>query len=400
MSLTAVVDILSEFSSDPQTMASAIAAIYRMQPNSETLEAAVKHVDPQLITLAALQCVDFSKLDLSHLPIDAEKASDELLKLALVVVGLNRSPANLFHSRHENSDVVRSLGGHHNEIVSQYTVWAITENNNLGLKDLGIDLKTIEDTPPNVRSWMYRLIASKSDDISKHFEYIELGSRDPDSDARLGLATGLREAYFDGIEPFILDWFYSEDCPEVSHALIDHVIRQSPKAINYFNTAIEFYEKESGSSPRRLRMEGAAIGLPIYSRMKAISVDGAADLFRGTIIVNTTNINGGVQGGSISINGDSNNSGDVKNSYDAKTVETINSILSDVIRTIHNADLPSEAKSSLLREAEAAQRDPNPANMKSLAGTLETAGKLASGGADGIALAKYGWELIKFLGLG
>jgi hypothetical protein len=92
-----------------------------------------------MVTLAALQHVDANKLDLSALPLDVETASPDLLKLGLVVVGLDRAPLNMFHPKHDNAQIVKALGGHHDRIVSQYSIWAITENRTLRLADLGVD---------------------------------------------------------------------------------------------------------------------------------------------------------------------------------------------------------------------------------------------------------------------
>jgi hypothetical protein len=133
-----------------------------------------------------------------------------VLKLGLIVVGLDRAPANLFHPRHSNPEIVKVLGSHHDSVVSQYTVWAIAENDSLGLSDLGIPISSIETRPPNVRSWMFQLIAMSPATAKANLEYIELGAGDPHPEARLGLAAGLRETFYDGIEPLVLDWFYSE----------------------------------------------------------------------------------------------------------------------------------------------------------------------------------------------
>ena len=157
-----------------------------------------------MVTLAALQHIDANQLDLSSLPIDVEKASPDLLKLALVVVGLDRAPPNMLHPRHENPELVKALGGHHDAVVSQYTVWAITENESLGLGDLGIDVRNIEQQPPNVRAWLLRLIAMTPEDAESNFEFVELGTNDPAAEARAGLALGLRDTYFDGLEALVL----------------------------------------------------------------------------------------------------------------------------------------------------------------------------------------------------
>jgi hypothetical protein len=75
ISLAPVLGVLKDFNDEPQTAAAAIAAIYRMQPNGAT----------KII----------SDLGMFDLPINIEIAPPDVLKLGLIVVGLDRAPANL-----------------------------------------------------------------------------------------------------------------------------------------------------------------------------------------------------------------------------------------------------------------------------------------------------------------
>lgn len=149
--MEAILATLKKYDNEPQTSAAAIAAIFRMSPKASRILKKLSF-DEQMITLAALQHVDVHKLDISALPIDVEKASPDLLKLALVVVGLDRAPPNMMHPRYENSALVKALGEHHDNVVAQYTAWAITENPSLKLGDLGVDIRLVEDQPSNVRA--------------------------------------------------------------------------------------------------------------------------------------------------------------------------------------------------------------------------------------------------------
>ena len=74
------------------------------------------------------------------------------------MVGLDRAPPHLFHLKHDNAAIVKVLGGHHDSVVTQYSIWAITENPGLGLANLGVPLHTIEQQPGNVRAWMFQLV--------------------------------------------------------------------------------------------------------------------------------------------------------------------------------------------------------------------------------------------------
>jgi len=370
ISLAPVLGVLEDFSDEPQTAAAAIAAIYRMQPNGATeIISGLGMFDPQIRVLAAMQHVDAAKLDQRGLSINIEIAPPDVLKLGLIVVGLDRAPANLFHPRHSNGEIVRVLGTHHDCIISQYTVWAIAENDNLGLCDLGIPISSIETQPANVRAWIYQLIAMSPATAEANLEYIELGAGDPETEARLGLAVGLRETYYDGIEALILDWFSGETDQEVVQALLDHMIRQSSKCPTYEEAAIQSYEKEGPGSAARKRMEAHATGLPLYARFQRISYDGSNDLFRSMTIMNTT-INGGIQAGAVSVNGDATNMGTTNIHYQPQTIEAIQTELTKAIREIHTSTADPDLKEQALEHVRAAQADPTPDKLTKAIGFL------------------------------
>jgi hypothetical protein len=183
---SAVMHALRAYNDDAEVLASAIAALYRISKDAPE-ELRRLGFNEQMLTLAALQHVPATMLDLSSLPLRVENADEELIKLGLLVVGLDKAPANMFDPNYDNPEIVRVLGGHHDPIVSQYSVWAITENPNLSVGDLGIDLKNIEQQPPNVRAWVFQLLAMDSDGSDRWIEYIKLGIADDTAEARAGL---------------------------------------------------------------------------------------------------------------------------------------------------------------------------------------------------------------------
>jgi hypothetical protein len=246
--MEAVKHVLQDFSHEPPTIAAAIAATYRMSRKAPEIFKTLDF-DPQMVTLAALQHVRANKLDLSALPLNVETASHHLLQLALVVVGLDRAPINLLNPRHTNAEMVKALGSHHDKIVSQYTVWAISENPSLGVCDLGINIKDIEQQPTNVRAWIFQLLAMTPRDAEEHLEYIVLGTNDPETEARAGLAVGLKDTFFDGLEAIILDWFPKESDRDVSQLLMDHMIRQARHCVHYQSLVHRF---QSSNHIRRL----------------------------------------------------------------------------------------------------------------------------------------------------
>jgi hypothetical protein len=375
ISLECVIDIFRGFSHEPQTAAAAVAALYRMQPDPTKFIDTLDVFDPQMRVLAALQHVSHTKLDLAGLPVNVETASPDVLKLGLIVVGLNRAPINLFHPRHSNAEIVRALGSHDDSIIAQYTVWAVAENDDLSIKDLGIPISSVESLPPNVRGWMYRVIALSAAIAAKNQDYIAQGAGDPMPEVRLGLAIGLLDTYYDGLEAVVLDWAINESDTEVSSSIIDHMVRHAVQCSNYEQMVIELYEKENKGSLLRQRMEAHAAKTPLYGRFQRISYDGSSDLFSGVTNV-TINITGGINAGAVAIGGDASNSGTVNVHYQPQTIEAIQKELSRAIGDIHNSQIDAGLKEEALEHVKAAQADPTPDKLKK---AVDLLGKVESG---------------------
>jgi hypothetical protein len=394
--IVAITHTLTQYSAEPQTSAAAIAAIYRLSRKATEILKGLSF-DEQMITLAALQHVDANKLDLSALPINVETASADLLKLALVVVGLDRAPPNMLHPRHDNPQLVKALGRHDDNIVSQYSIWAITENPSLRLGDLGIDIRGIEHQPANVRAWVFRLIAMTPEDAERNFEYLELGMRDPVAEARAGLAIGLRDTFFDGLEALVLDWFTGEHDAEVRQHLLDHMIKQASDCPSYEAMALEIYEKEPLASSLRQRMEVTAAGTHIYGKFKRM--DGTSDLFRGaTIVTNKTyNISGGIQGGAVSVGGDATNVGPTTFHYNSQTVESIKLELSKLELELHQANVDSALKREMLELVQAAKADPTPDKISKVTTAIRQAGEVVLAST---AIWEIGHVIAKLAGFG
>jgi len=289
------------------------------------------------------------------------------------------------------------LGGHHNNVVSQYSIWAITENKSLGLEDLGIDIRNIEQQPPNVRAWLFRLIAMTPEDAEQNFEFIELGTQDPAVEARAGLALGLRDTYFDGIEALVLDWFTSESDTEVSQHLLDHMVRQCSNCANYEAMVLEVYEKEPTGSSLRQRMEAAAAGSSLYGKFKRM--DGSLDLFRGATSVtnNTFNVSGNIQGGAVSLGGDATNFAPTTIHYSPQTIEAIQSELSMLESELHQANINARLRREIVEHVQAARADPGPEKISKVIMVVRQAGEAVLAGT---AIWEIGHVIAKLAGFG
>lgn len=379
-SLDGVNHALNKFQNDPEIIASAIAAFFTLNNNAQGKLNKLDKLPHDLIILAGLQRAPIEDIDMTGTRIDIEKSTPEILKLSLITVGLDKAPDNLFHPRYSNSEIVSALGSHHDKMVTQYSIWAITENDTLGLRDLGIKLNTIESHPDNVRSWIYQLIAMNSEEAQANFEYIRLGMEEGSSKARGGLAEGIRDTFFDGLEALMLDWFYSESEEDVRSAVLDHFVRQSEQCPNYRDTALEIYKNENPGSALRQRMEAIAGGTKLYSEFKRLSLSNELDLFgydssgyrRGINMTKTIiNISGGIHDSAVSLTGDAINRRSTKTVYSADIIEEIQNNLNELREGISESEIPSHLKDESDSAIENALADTSPDKITLVLRVLE-----------------------------
>lgn len=268
---------LRQYEEDPEIVAAAVAALSRMYNGDIEAIPELTVVDPAMRILAAMQTTDVRKLDLSGLTIDIDKSDKEVLKLALLVVGLNRDIQNLLHPRHLNGAIVKQLGHHDDRIVRQYSVWSVMENRFLTLEDLGIPFDTISSQPPNVQAKLLQLAAEREPDKMLRHKIIHDGTFNDNPEARMGLAKGLVHTYYEGLEDVTIAWFDSEQDADVQALIAEHFARFSDDTGPYYEKAIEVAE----ASPKLLdRILLGAEGKDLYGKVRGLdSSNGTEDLF-------------------------------------------------------------------------------------------------------------------------
>lgn len=387
----AVVHALQHYGDDPETAASAVAALFHLSADATKAVKNSNVLNEDVIVLAALQQVDISKIELDTPCIDIEKAAPEILKLALIVVGMDKAPQNLFHPNHSNADIVKVLGKHDDAIVSQYSVWAITENDTLGMRDLGIEVKDIEFQAANIRSWVYQLVAIEAKGKTPDIELIRLGSMDKEAEVRRGLTVGLKETYFDGIDTLVSDWFFSEDDVEVRNGLIDHIVKQAGKNVGYTRLAIELYDEEVPNSKLRTRMEAVASGATLYGQFKQISLNTPSLFGPGVGSNNVTNYNIRNMIGVNSIGGNASNSGSFNAISESERVSIMEGEFEKIGDILGDAPIPEGLKSEIAKAIVEAKKTPSKDAVGKVVEGLKTAKSLTESVAGvakaGIALA-------------
>jgi hypothetical protein len=270
---------LKQYEENPEIVAAAVAALSRMFGGKVDEVAVLGSVDPSIRILAALQYVHPRQLELGKFRIDVDHADDEVLKLALITIGLNRDIEHLFHPKSRNGEFVKKLGQHGNRIVVQYSAWAVLENKKLSISDLGVPLGDIGSLPANVQSKVLQVIAEMESDPIKRHKFVSDGPFYASTEAREGLAKGLRSEYYDGLADVTLDWFDQETHQPVRAILAEHFARHANDCPPYEDKALEIME--SAPELARQLLVGAEKS-QLYGKLKvAQGREGMDDLFAG-----------------------------------------------------------------------------------------------------------------------
>jgi hypothetical protein len=274
---TYVVAALKMYEEDAEIVAAAIAALAYVYRGKLDEVQGLGTVEPSIRILAAMQTTDIGNLDMSNLSIDIDKADVEVLKLALLTVGLNRDIQNLLHPRHTNGAIVKQLGQHDDRIVRQYSVWCVMENRYLTLEDLGIPFDAIDTEPPNVQAKLLQLGAERESDARTRHQIIHDGTFSEHPEARIGLAKGLTHTYYDGLEDLTINWYDVEQEKAVQALVAEHFARFSDSCGPYAEKALEIVEADPTLLEHILL---GAEGKHLYSKVRAMGAfTGMSDLF-------------------------------------------------------------------------------------------------------------------------
>ncbi|MFV3130105.1 hypothetical protein [Niveispirillum sp. KHB5.9] len=222
--------------------------------------------------LAAAQQTTSYNSKLAAKRININCASESELRLASVLVGLNKAPEHLFDLSHDNKTIIGALNSHHDPIVAQYSVWSICENPRFSVLDLGVKLTDIERLPDNVRGYVLRLITANAEIAEKNREYLTVGAQDPSEKARQGLATGMLNTYFSGLEQITVDWLGMENSQVIKDNLLDHMATHADRCRTYHDAVVEAYKSSGAGSLIRHRLEAAAAKTSAYAELKRISI--------------------------------------------------------------------------------------------------------------------------------
>lgn len=373
--LNAVIEAIKRNREKSQLVLSGVSALFKLC-NAEEVTRLLELLEIPLEREVLLAAAQYSRLHQQRLlesRVDIETAAPLELQMATLLVGMDRAPENLFHADHPNRALISALNRHDNNRVSQYSVWAICESKSLELSDLGIPLKDIEAMPANVRGWIYRLLVADKASAIRHRELIVVGSEDKSDVAREGMATGLRNVYFDGLEEVLFRWLPDEESDRIRGRIWEHMAACSDSCSAYSDAVLEQY-RNTGKLQRG-QLEAAAQGTRTYGVLKRFSLaneEASLDFGKSgaSITMVTQHIN--TAGGSV---GAVSGTGDIL-SHSIAAVGTLNSnsdlkpVLEMVLTFIQGQVLHSERKTAGAELVRAAAVTPSKTTLTKLLGWL------------------------------
>ena len=328
-----------------------------------------------------------------------EKEGAPILRSALVAVGLQRAPEHLFDPRFENAELVYKLSQHDDMDVTQYAVWAINENSELGIKHLGFKVIDLQSYPPNIRGWTYRLYGEAEIRDGIRHEVIAEGSKDVEGEARLNLARGLQLRWYDGLEQVTCPWFHDEQEEEVREEILIHMVRQSEECNEYRRLSLEIFKSEPPSSHLSKRMLASAKGKSIYREFRRIEYIDGDDLFSSalsqnkgvtTVTNNTYNINN-IQSGAVSFGGDAKQDGNIINNLTPDQIEQVKTSLAALVAELRTLPNQTDEIKEVTALVEATANEPEQTKL------LKVRNVLKSLFSNTASIAKFGGDVSKIL---
>lgn len=266
-------------------------------------------LDPGIV-MALGQQTDAFAHELSQLRLDIAVASVAELRSATLLVGLCKAPDTLFSGRFPVSDVIGDLNTHDDVVVAQYSFWATVEHPELGLADVRVRPSEFSRLPPNVQGWAYRTLTKDGAKAFDHYDAIVEGSMSSHVEVREGVATGIRDIYYDSLDTTVSDWFMEENDPIVLDRLLEHMAAHGGRSSFYREEVLRSYRQAATRSVLRSRLEAANRDPGISLEMRRIALQtGDPDLFAsvvGPTMTNTQHFNATVNAGGISNSGTGN----------------------------------------------------------------------------------------------
>lgn len=277
-----IIPNISKERMSPDIFAALLAALSALADADQVRDILLKNDIPfeGMVLLAAAQQTSKFNEELVKAKVDLDNASISELRLATLLMGLKKAPENMFSERYRNADVIGELAKYDDELVGQYAVWAVFENDEMSLSNLKILPKDFDDYHKGIRKYAYRVMTKNKKTAQDNFDYVCHASTDDEVEAREGLALGLRGIFFDPVDDLVINWLRDEATDRVRNRLLEHMAVNSDRSPLYRKPLLQIYESLSDRSLDRARLEAAAVGTSLLADFKRIEFDkGMSDMF-------------------------------------------------------------------------------------------------------------------------
>lgn len=214
---------IARHESDPENITWAIAAFRRLEPRRSFDQNALVGVSKAASDLAQ----GYFAPSLRPKSLRALKANvndQDSLSLLWTSLIYGVSKGRVADSRAK--PLIQELNHHDDAAVVEYSIWALNEAPSSGFSDILIYPQDLNDFPPNVRRWYFRLLTKDLETLYGNISLVERSlSSTTDARVREGIAIGLRPHRLDGkTADLLVDWFRKESIPIIRAQLIRHFV--------------------------------------------------------------------------------------------------------------------------------------------------------------------------------
>ncbi len=376
---------------DPLLLSTAVAAFFAVCPDDLAVcDFLSRHkipIEGALLVSASQNSSEMARR-LTEKKINIDLAEPLELQNAALLLGMNKNAPGIFHPTIPDKQIIGKLNLHPDPIVSQYSIWAIAENDNFAMEDLGVNIKDIESRLPKQRKWMLMTIVKNPSVAESCREIIEACANDSCPEVRETLASGLKDVMYQDMPEMTLKWLSRERRPEVVQGILVHMAVQSEHSPDYKETVIQMYRGLAGDSPERLRLQAACEKTPLYQTFRRIDYEEEGTLFGFERTTNVNNQTINFNGGNPQVSGVTN-SGDItdnafKNIQKIENAE-LRSILQDVLEAVRSSNVSAADKAAIAGYASQIAEKAEPSRIAKLLEHLKTINTL---GQFGLLIAK------------
>lgn len=229
-------------------------------------------------------------------PITISLNDDDLvLKWAIFLAGYNKAPALLFHPRYENNVFLGELNCHSTNEISEYSIWALWERKDCGVKDLKVSAENFLNHPENARKWLYRIGLQTPDHLLIDPDCLDdFRRKEPTPSAREGLALGVSDLIDARFDDATLNWFDAEPAESVKEILLGGMAVKSDTNADFADTVARHFQSASADSNLRKKLLVASEGTKLNQILRKSQLE--AELSRQGLFEFGNRYNLNVQG--------------------------------------------------------------------------------------------------------